>query len=352
VLLVAGSLLFAGCDFVNKVLGTEDDSDSGPKEGAEESPWKGVPVPTAGSLSSIKAKFGIQLDGAEGVTAAFQELSAFIKKGGLGVNYNVIRLGDYIDLEGGLTVAPYGVKFTVVGGTGNSLTDENRGKISLQYNANDNLQLLRLVVVGINSFRSGGTYNKTENNGVAHVVFQFQNIPGVHIMNPGVTVSNGYNTGGYAASEMREYLVPVEAVTDSGNFLTGLVNAGVPAGVLWGPTRYMATVGKGNVAQDVTTINDLLWLPTQFEMTGASEEDGTGMFAENGTNQVRLEYYTAGTEAAAKRVKSGLSSLTDYWLSSASTSSFNTGFVGVYPEGTFADDSYIIYGVVPAFCVR
>jgi hypothetical protein len=109
VFLLAGSLLFAGCDFVNKFLGTEDDSNSGPQEGAEESPWKGVPVENAGILPSIKEKFGIQLDGAEGVTAAFQELSAFIKKGGLGVNYSVIRLGDYIDLEDGLTVSPYGV---------------------------------------------------------------------------------------------------------------------------------------------------------------------------------------------------------------------------------------------------
>jgi hypothetical protein len=79
----------------------------GKKKGAGESPWKGVFVQNTGSLPSIKEKFDIQLDGAAGVTAVFQELSAFIKKDGLGVNFNVIHLGDYIDLEGGLEVSWY-----------------------------------------------------------------------------------------------------------------------------------------------------------------------------------------------------------------------------------------------------
>jgi hypothetical protein len=235
-----------------------------------------------------------------------------------------------------------------------------RGEISLQYNTVES-QFLRLIVVGINSFRSGGTYNKTENNGVDHVVFQFQNIPGIHIMNQGETTSDGYSTGGYAASEMRKYLVPVIEenieVEGSGNFLAGLVNAGVPKDVLWGPTRYLSTKGFENTADNVTTINDLLWLPTRFEMTGASatatdSPKATAMLAEDDTNQVRLEYYTAGTEAAAKRVKSGLSNLSEYWLSSASTAKQNIGFVQVYAEKIYDVGSYLRLGVVPAFCVR
>jgi hypothetical protein len=36
---------------------------------------------------------------------------------------------------------------------------------------------------------------------------------------------------------MRKYLVPVENDGESGKFLTGLYNAGVPEGVLWAPAR-------------------------------------------------------------------------------------------------------------------
>jgi hypothetical protein len=322
-------------------------------------------------LPSIKEKFGIQLDGTAGVTAAFHELSAFIKKGGLGVNYNVIRLGDYIDLEGGLTVDRYGVekKFAQDAGS-NPLYEEDRGKFSLQYNGNP--LLLRLIVVGINSFRDGGGNSQyqpvAENNGVDHVVFQFQNIPGMHIMNQGtenIASGIGYNTGGYAASEMRKYLVPVymeddKQVEGSGNFLTGLVNAGVPKDVLWGPTRYVSTVGYQNKETDVTTINDLLWLPTRFEMTGESQpavnESLTAMFAENGANQVQLKYYTEGADPASKRTKSKLDgSNAIYWLGSASTSkpSPTIGFAAVSDTGNAAIvGAHNPSGVVPAFCVR
>jgi hypothetical protein len=95
--------------------------------------------------------------------------------------------------------------------------------------------------------------------------------------------------------------VPVDRGSDpvegSGNFLAGLVNAGVPVDVLWGPIRYVSTVGHGNTATDFAELNGLLWLPTQFEMIGASQQtnpeiEGTEpMLAENETNQARLEYY-------------------------------------------------------------
>jgi hypothetical protein len=62
VFLYVFALLFAGCDFVSKFLGTDDGSSDVPTGGAGESHWKGVPVPTAGSLPSIKEKFGIQSD--------------------------------------------------------------------------------------------------------------------------------------------------------------------------------------------------------------------------------------------------------------------------------------------------
>jgi hypothetical protein len=98
-------------------------------------------------------------------------------------------LGDYIVLEGGLEVNPYG----------SAANDENNGKISLNDGNDTDKAMRKLIVVGINSFRSGGgnnLYAKTENNDVDHVVFQFQNIPGIHWMNKGNGTTTGDNTGG------------------------------------------------------------------------------------------------------------------------------------------------------------
>jgi hypothetical protein len=107
-------------------------------------------------------------------------------------------------------------------------------------------------------------------------------------------------------------------VEGSGNFLTGLVNAGVPEDVLWGPTRYLSTKGFENEANDFTTPDDLLWLPTQFEMTGASQSalsaDVTAMLAENDVNQVRLKYYTEGANPASKKNKVWRRCLILAWL--------------------------------------
>jgi hypothetical protein len=325
---------------------------------------------------SIKEKFGITTEGTSGaVTETFTALHEFIKAGGLtnDKTKDMIVLGDWIDLEAGLEVSPYGVvEQFKVDAANNQLNEEARGEISLQYN--DKPLLLRLIVVGINSFRDGGgniQYQSPENNGIDHVVFQFKNIPGIHIMNQGlenISGGIGYNTGGYAASEMRKYLVPVIEenieLEGSGNFLTGLVNAGVPKDVLWGPTRYVSTVGFQNIATDVTTINDLLWLPTQFEMTGASQtavnESLTAMLAENDTNQVQLKYYTGGADPASKRTKSNKSGANaSYWLGSTGTlkntgAPYIAGFAMVSNVGAASRaPTYLTdYGVVPAFCVR
>jgi hypothetical protein len=164
---------------------------------------------------------------------------------------------------------------------------------------------------------------------------------------------------------MRKYLVPVEAVPGSGNFLAGFVEAGVPVDVLWGPTRYVANKGNGNTEDDITTLNDLLWLPTQFEMTGESEPNydsagwgwtGSGMRAENAINQVTLEYYTENSQAVSKRIKSRFAgSKFVYWLSSASSqpNDVSINFSMVNPDGVAnSAPSFGIIGVVPAFCVR
>jgi hypothetical protein len=58
---------------------------------------------------SIKAKFMIDAEGTDGVTAAFNALSAYIKTAEFKANGRVIKLGDWIDLNGGLTVDTYHV---------------------------------------------------------------------------------------------------------------------------------------------------------------------------------------------------------------------------------------------------
>jgi hypothetical protein len=92
VLLAAGSLLFAGCDFVSKFLGLEDGSDSGPKDGAKESLWKGRGLSKMRNPCPASKK-----------SLAFNrtERRAFIKKGGLGVNDNILRNSVPIPNENG-----------------------------------------------------------------------------------------------------------------------------------------------------------------------------------------------------------------------------------------------------------
>jgi hypothetical protein len=103
-----------------------------------------------GTNSSIKAKFGITTSGTAGVTAAFNALSAYIQAGGLSSPNNIIRLDDWIDLEAGLTVSAYGS-----GGGGFTASNQDLGGYG---------KLLRLIVVGINSFHSGRGVKKNNDD--------------------------------------------------------------------------------------------------------------------------------------------------------------------------------------------
>jgi hypothetical protein len=300
---------------------------------------QGKPVPNAANNPSIKEKFGVNATGTEGVTKAFLELSEFIRSGleddlKYQKEFQVIQLSDWIDLEGGLEVDAYGdgefksnkdvywnTEITVEG------MEQSWGKMN------------RLIVVGINSFN-----NLNGNGTIQHVVFQFQNLPVKRRMN-----ESNKNTGGYPASEMRKYLTPVENDPDSGKFLTGLEKAGVPKSVLWGPARVMS---KKNGQQ---TIDDLLWLPTEWEMS----ESGTNSVAadENKGNQARLQYYeTFSLKKIDKDVEAyPVVKITDtgvyYWLASAANQN-DTQFCRVTPTGTIKSISALLQqGCAPAFCV-
>jgi hypothetical protein len=198
--------------------------------------------------------------------------------------------------------------------------------------------MLRLIVVGINSFQPNEPYNVPENAGVGHVVFQFQNVPVGRRMNETNT-----NKGGYAASEMREYLVGIDG--NGGKFLEGLKTAGVPEDVLWAPVRYVAN-GYDDTPRDTDKLTDLLWLPTEWELFGSQTQS---FAAETEENQARLKYYT-GDEYRIKFI--GNSPPWNYWESSSFFGD-SSMFCGVgrtgYPGGYGADSAG---GVAPAFCVQ
>jgi hypothetical protein len=266
------------------------------------------------------------------VTGAFNALHEFIQAGGLASG--TVKLGDWIDLEGGLAVEAYD-------GT------DNKGGGGFNHNATKAVEkvynkgaawgtLCRLIVVGVNSF------NGKNDNDTPHVVFQFQNIPVTRRMN-----ATNTNEGGYAESEMRTYL--------TGNFLAGLKIAGVPDGVLWAPVRYLSagTNGKG-----ATKITDKLWLPTKREMTGSGTYSADG---ETVDNQARLAYYTDNNT----RLKAWDGDSSDnypdmkkgtgewYWTGSARYDRSDL-FCNVHDNGsdTASYSASSAGGVAPAFCVK
>jgi hypothetical protein len=200
----------------------------------------------------------------EGVTATFNAVHAFLQTCDNGSSADrrkrIVRQimpGDWIDLP----------QLTIQGDVSGGAI--NTGNVDLGGNG----KLLRLIVVGINSFAA------TNKDAPAHIVFQFQNIPGTYRMNASNT-----NAGGYKASEIRRYL------TDA--FLRGLAAAGVPEGVLYAPIRYIANAGDGAAAADALT--DLLWLPTERELFG--ENSLSNKTWETAANQARFEYYKGDTQ--------------------------------------------------------
>jgi hypothetical protein len=207
-------------------------------------------------------------------------------------------------------------------------------------NSDSSGKMNRLIVVGINSFDG-----KNGNKDTPHVVFQFQNIPVTRRMNPEAS-----NAGGYPASEMRKYLTPVTGVDGSGNFLAGLKNAGVPEAVLWDPARVMAT--KKTEDPKTETINDLLWLPTEYEMFGKKSDAD---ISEDENNQVQLAYYALNNNKNFTKVAktdkvypAAVEEQSEYWLASAAKN--ETRFCIVQSSGSIASATQS-KGVAPAFCV-
>jgi hypothetical protein len=286
--------------------------------------------------ASIKTTFGINTTNTQGVTDTFNAVSAYLRSKTNAadvISEDLIRLGDYIDLP----------SITVTGGTPNpTVTDQAITPGTDPFTGYEG-RLLRLIVVGINSFNEnqGGSYNVSTGNGTeAHLVFQFQNVAFTHGMN-----TTNINAGGYAASEMRKYLVPLVGETGSGAFLAGLITAGVPDAVLWAPTRCVANGGSGATGYD--ELSDKLWLPTEREMFETQSQSHVSYETE--ANQARLAYYT---DNAHRRKYNSVNTAVSYW--EASPYSENAAFfcMVAYTGPASYLGAPAVVGCAPAFCVR
>jgi hypothetical protein len=223
---------------------------------------------------------------------------------------NVVHLGDYIDL----------VSLTVSADTGGGGVYEASNTVL------SSGTLLRLTVVGINSFNRRGE-QPTDYVDTPHVVFQFQNVPGIRRANNGRNITTGYKN-----SEMRSYII--------NKYLPGLKTAGVSDDWLFAPKRKIHYNGTGTA--DV--LEDLLWLPTERELFYTANYSYS---SETANNQAYLEYYNDATKRV-KYNKSGTAVI--YWEASPY---YNDAFCSVSTLGSFtANWTDDVVGVAPAFCIK
>ena len=288
----------------------------------------------------LRVKFEVNSSGANQVRDVFTAIHNYIQGGQLDAgNPKGLRVGDYYDLPS-LVIAADGAAAAVSGN--NTFMPDGTG-------------IFRVVVVGINSFKG------INGNTASHVVFQFRNA----VVSRGMNSDN--NGGGYTASEGRAYL--------TNKFLPGLVAAGVPQDVLWGPNRLIAKVGGG---AGTDTVNDLLWLPTALEMNAPVLNEllgntrynaGIASAYETQENQALLEYYAAADADSAisllKRYDMGGKAGIDFWLASPrsggafvvlsnlSNASWKPYFTVSAPTYTTTGGTVVrVYGIIPAFCVK
>jgi hypothetical protein len=287
--------------------------------------------------ASIKNTFGITTVETDGVRDTFNAVHDYLlgKTAAQLTSEGIIRLGDYIDLEGGITVDGVNVLDAPV-------TPSTPGFPEFDVPPFEGYDggLLRLIVVGVNSFNAKASYDGNGNGTDAHLVFQFQNIAFMHKME-----ATNTNANGYAGSAMKSYI--------TGPFLTGLIGAGVPGDILWAPTRYVANKGFG--VNGTHTIQDELWLPTEREMFGDGPWGYLGPLSsaayETAQNQAWLEYYTS--DALRLKSRASNSGTAWYWVASPCYR-YSSDFCIVSPVGNSlfsnADSNY--GGCAPAFCVN
>jgi hypothetical protein len=306
---------------------------------------KGYTLGSNTTTQDLKVKFGTS-----SVSDTFKALHNYINDpdkftatSTSGSGNNVVRNGDYIDLPS-LKVDAYADPNPESASTNATGAD---GAFNITSNTSvGSGKLLRLIVVGVNSFNRRTTKDDAV---IPHVVFQFQNVPVLRRMDNKTWLSPKESYMTYKNTEMPTYL--------TGNFRNGLEAAGVPVTFLWAPTRKVYNGDWASTNSNSTTnVTDVLWLPTEREMFN------TYMYskyqAETSENQAHLEYY--GTNDNNSRIKYNASNAaTIYW--GASGTSDEQYITGVSATGTQWRASYpssnttkltSSLGIAPAFCVK
>jgi hypothetical protein len=309
-----------------------------------EGPVGGTPT----SSPNLMITFQVPGTDAAAVSETFNRVSAFVQTAQTRAAISEkIHLGDYIDLPS-LTVTGYD-------GTTKTTNNENAEYGYINITSNEPITptgslpfdgyegaKLRIIVVGINSFQSTGTYTAPTENNVPHVVFQFQNLTGQQKMNTDST-----NAGGYTTSLMRKYLAPIDGAA-SGSFYNGLLAAGVPANVLWAPKRSMAIDCYDPAGASCNTIQDVLWLPTAWEVFGSQSYSALSETAEN---QAHLEYYDSDAKRKKHNNMSGAVAL--WWDASPSYAGAAVFFCYTTHYGTSNNGiATASCRIAPAFCVK
>ncbi|MDR2865011.1 MAG: DUF6273 domain-containing protein, partial [Spirochaetaceae bacterium] len=282
---------------------------------------------TVSESKNLAIKFKAQGTGSALVADTFTRIHEYLNGISSPFIDKKIKLGDYIDLAG-LKVEAY---------NGSGVIDES-GNTPINNGANG--YLLRIMVVGINSFNPQANGRTSYVGGVTpaipHIVMQFQNAPVIRILDDLLL------NRAYVDSDMRAYITV--------NFRAGLQNAGVPIDdsrdIIWGPTREIT-----NTALNAETVTDKLWLPTAWEMFHEQKQSNDTHEREN--NQACLEYYTDDPKRVKYKVVSGVSSAAVYWTSSpVRNNSTKCCVVTLSGGANVVDTSFSNSGVAPAFCVK
>jgi len=190
----------------------------------------------------------------------------------------------------------------------------------------------RIIIAGFNFYKNAGDTSNNRN----HIVFVFGGAIATGRMNP-----TNINEGGYAASEIRQWLEGA-AGDGSGPLAVGLANAIGP----------LYTIRKRETDRESARWDSFtLWLPNEIEVYGKTVW-GTDINHERADRFIMpvmaLPIYQKSMEYVRK---SRNGSRTSWWLSSPHADD-STGFCAVSSLG-FAgrNTASHIYGLSPAFCV-
>lgn len=152
------------------------------------------------------------------------------------------------------------------------------------------------------------------------------------------------NSGGWASSNMRTALCGTSLSSYSGTFIAVLPAA--LRAVLKSVTKYTDNTGNRSAASAVTATTDYIFLLSEYEVFGSISYGNSN----ESSKQAQYAYYSAGN-SKIKYQHGSTSTAAAWWLRSP-RSSYSTGFVDVYTDGTVNTGiAYFSIGFAPGFCV-